>query len=96
MGHVLFGLLILSMLLFFWSNTYWAILGWFAGLFVWVSCVAFALTLIFNDMSGVAFAWGVIIGVPLYIIGYILGFFNWFCLSSDSHDEREIYNRRRY
>lgn len=65
MANFLIGLFMLLVLLFFWSRTFWLIVAWFAGMFLWVSAFGYALSLMFSDSSATPYVWGAILGVPL-------------------------------
>lgn len=69
MANFLIGLFMLLVLLFFWSRTFWLIVAWFAGMFLWVSAFGYALSLMFSDSSATPYVWGAILGVPLYCVG---------------------------
>lgn len=69
MANFFVGLFLLLVLLFFWSLTFWLIVAWFAGMFLWVSTFGYALSLMFGDSSATPYVWGAILGVPLYCVG---------------------------
>lgn len=69
MANFVAGLFLLLVLLFFWSRTFWLIVAWFAGMFLWVSAFGYALSLMFSDSSATPYVWGAILGVPLYCVG---------------------------
>lgn len=84
MANFLVGLFLLLALLFFWSLTFWRIVVWFAGMFLWVSAFGYALSLMFSDSSATPFVWGAILGIPLWCIGSL--FYSTFEFCGESRD----------
>ena len=68
MANFFIGLFLVLMLLFFWSRTFWYIVGWLLGMSLWVSGFGYALSLMFNDQSTTPYIWGTILGIPLYCV----------------------------
>lgn len=68
MANFLLGLFLVLMLLFFWSKTFWYIVGWLLGMFLWVSAFGYALSLMFGDQSATPYIWGTVLGIPLYCV----------------------------
>lgn len=86
MANFIIGLFILLVLLFFWSRTFWLIVAWFAGMFLWVSAFGCALSLMFSDSSATPFVWGAILGIPLWCIGSL--FYSTFEFCGESRDSQ--------
>lgn len=94
MANFFIGLFLVLMLLFFWSRTFWYIVGWLLGMFLWVSAFGYALSLMFGDQSATPYIWGTILGVPLYCVVSI------FCLvfwdSASSNESYNVWSHRQY
>ncbi len=68
MANFFIGLFLVLVLLFFWSRTFWYIVGWLLGMSLWVSGFGYALSLMFSDQSATPYIWGTILGIPLYCV----------------------------
>ena len=91
MANFLVGLFLMLMLLFFWSRTFWYIVGWLLGTFLWGSAFGYALSLMFGDQSATPYIWGSVLGVPLWCI--ISFFFSCFAFTKEPEPYSWDYQR---
>lgn len=90
MANFLLGLFLVLMLLFFWSRTFWYIVGWLLGMFLWVSAFGYALSLMFGDQSATPYIWGSVLGVPLYCVVSLTCWVFWAPASSSENYESDF------
>ena len=94
MANFFIGLFLVLMLLFFWSRTFWYIVGWLLGMFLWVSAFGYALSLMFGDQSATPYIWGTILGVPLYCVVSLFFYFT-FPEEPEPYSWEYLHNIRR-
>lgn len=94
MANFIAGLFLVLMLLFFWSKTFWCIVAWLLGMFLWTSAFGYVLSLMFSDSSATPYIRGAILGVPLYCV---VSFLCWASGDSEpSGGSYDVWSHRHY